>query len=118
MTHTLSNSGFLNQQIMTWTATPEDAWTKHIRPVLNTAGWIEDSKDISDEIKLSKRELLGTILVAHALRKQFNKPWFVGYDPIDGNQNDGHVTDGKNKLIVEHKVVFWFSGNVTFGLAG
>ena len=90
---------------MIWTTTPENAWTTHILPVLGTARWVEDSNDISDEIGLSKRELLGLILIAHALRKQSGTPWLAGYDPSDGDQNDGHVTDGKNKRIVEHKVV-------------
>lgn len=72
---------------MIWTATPEDAWVKHVLPVLDTAGWIEDSKDISAEIKLSRRELLGIILMAHAMRKQFNVPWLVGYDPMDGKSS-------------------------------
>ncbi len=90
---------------MIWTAKPEDAWVEHILPVLTTAGWIENSRDISADLKLSRRELLGIILVAHAMRKQFNTPWLVGYDPADGDQNDGHVTDGTDKVIVEHKVV-------------
>lgn len=90
---------------MNWSTTPEDAWTTHIHPVLNTPGWIEDSANISNTIRLSKRELLGLILIAHALRKQTGTVWLVGYDPDDGQQNDGYVADGKNKRIVEHKVV-------------
>lgn len=90
---------------MIWTSRPEDAWIEHILPAINTQGWIEHSRDISKQIKLSKRELLGLILIAHAMRKQFNEQWFVGYDPSDGDQNDGHVTNGKKKLIIEHKVV-------------
>lgn len=90
---------------MIWTTTPEDAWTTHMLPVLGTPGWVEDSSGISDEIGLSKRELLGLILIAHALRKQSGTAWLVGYDPADGDQNDGHVTDGEKKRMVEHKIV-------------
>ena len=95
----------MKSNLMIWTAAPKDAWMTHIFPVLNKSGWVEDSKDISVEIGLSKRELLGLILIAHSLCKQSGKDWLVGYDPADGDQNDGHVTDGESKWIIEHKVV-------------
>ncbi|WP_420597784.1 hypothetical protein [Neptuniibacter sp.] len=90
---------------MTWTSTKEDAFKDYIRPSIHKAKWIEDSKKISDEIDLSKRELLGLILIAHALRDHFKTKWIVGYDPDDGEPNDGFVTDTKSKHIIEHKVV-------------
>lgn len=77
---------------------------KFIYLALSSPGWVEESKDISNDIKLSKRELLGLILISHAMNARKGN-WHVGYDPDDGDQNDGHVTDGNTKFIIEHKVV-------------
>lgn len=88
-----------------WTSKPANAWCKYIRPYLSNPGWIEDGKNISEDIELSKRELFALIILAHAFNSGTNQ-WRVGYDPNDGKQqNDGHVTNGSKKFIVEHKVV-------------
>ncbi len=86
--------------------TPEQAWCAHIRAAAKTPKWVEDSKDISPEIPLSKRELLGLILLAHVRNYENNgAQWYVGYEAEASEPNDGFISDGSTKLQVEHKVV-------------
>jgi hypothetical protein len=87
-----------------WTCLPAVAWQRYILPSTGKPGWVEDSKDISEQIGLSKRELFSLIVLAH-LRGGVKGGWLVGYDPDDGEPNDGYITDGETKLRIEHKVV-------------
>ncbi len=88
------------------TLTPEQAWCTHIRAAAKTPKWVEDSKDISPDLALSKRELLGLILLAHVRNyENSDAQWHVGYDPDDAEPNDGFISDSSAKVQVEHKVV-------------
>ena len=90
-------------QESSWTSTPEEAWVKHILPHTSNPGWIEESTKIT-EIGISKRELFTLIILAHVYNKDGGN-WVVGYEPNDGLQNDGHITNGESKVIFEHKLV-------------
>jgi len=85
----------------------DEAWREHIRPdAITSDRWMDDSKKISSEIGLSKRELFGLVLLANARGCQSGSgPWQVGYDPASGEPNDGFVTDGSTKTFAEHKIV-------------
>jgi len=88
------------------TLSPEDAWQHYILPYAHIATWMEDSKPISDEISLSKRELYGLILLAHINNHlSSNKNWLVGYDEDAPEPNDGFVTDNNSRINVEHKII-------------
>lgn len=89
---------------MVWTDTPENAWNTHIKSSAAQPKWLEDSRDISEEVKLSKRELFGLILFAQ-MHSTPNDLWMVGYDPSDSEPNDGFITNGSRKIHFEHKVV-------------
>ncbi len=89
---------------MPWTDTPEQAWKDYILPHIHKENWINEGADISQDIKLSKRELLGLIILAHTINEGSGE-WLVGYDPADGEQNDGHITNGDKKHIIEHKII-------------
>ena len=68
--------------------------------------WMEDSRDVSGEIRLSKRELFGLILLAHIRNHQFqNEDWYVAYDANGPEPNDGFVSDGTTTTFVEHKLI-------------
>lgn len=85
---------------------PEEAWTKYLSIPAKSPGWMEDSKDISPEISLSKRELFGLIILAHLQNHlSENKNWFVGYDSSASEPNDGMVSDGNSRIDVEHKLI-------------
>lgn len=90
---------------MNWQSKPENAWCNHILPeAQNNPTWIEDSRPISDKLKLSKRELFSLIILAHTYSNG-NGEWRVGFDIDDEEPNDGFFIKGKNKVRVEHKVV-------------
>ena len=89
---------------MVWTDTPENAWNNCIKPSIGQPKWIENSRDISKDVKLSKRELFGLILFAQTYSDGEEK-WLVGYDPLDTEPNDGFITNGSHKIKFEHKVV-------------
>lgn len=84
-----------------WKSAPAAAWRDHILPATKSQTWIEDSSVISDNLKLSKRELFALINLAHMQ----GKDWFVGYDENDGEPNDGFVSDGVSKINVECKLI-------------
>jgi len=86
---------------MAWQNNPTDAYINHIRPFVASPKWVEDSKDISKQIKLNKRELFGLIVLALA----YGDDWLVGYDEADSEPNDGYITDGETKIHIEHKVI-------------
>ncbi len=89
---------------MEWESNPDAAWRDFILPAAEDAGWVEDGKNISSDIKLSNRELFGLIILAQAL-SDGDASWSVGYDSTDPEPNDGYVTDGTKKLGVEHKII-------------
>lgn len=91
-----------------WVSKPENAWMKHILPEASkNTKWVEDSKDISSIIPLSKRELYALIILSHACSYQ-NEEWKVGYDKKDEEPNDGFIFNGKNRLRIEHKLIAQF----------
>ncbi len=91
-----------------WVCKPENAWVKYILPdASKNPNWVEDSKEISTTISLSKRELYSLIILSYACSYQ-NKGWKVGYDKKDEEPNDGFIFNGKNRLRIEHKVVAQF----------
>ncbi|MEN8123318.1 MAG: hypothetical protein ABFS35_23475 [Bacteroidota bacterium] len=67
---------------------------------------MEDSKSISSDLPLSKRELFGLIVLAH-IKNHINNSnnWLLGYDPNASEPNDGFVSDGISKIDVEHKII-------------
>lgn len=88
------------------TLSPEEGWRQHILPVLNTADWIDDSKDISVDLAISKRELLTLIILAHIINSFddcFN--CMVGYDSEASEPNDGFLICNNKRLDIEHKFV-------------
>ena len=82
---------------------PEEAWCDYIGGATPN-GWLEDSKEISADINLSKRELFGLILLAY-MRNHQHQNWRVGYDLSDPEPNDGFIYDGMSKTFVEHKLI-------------
>lgn len=84
-----------------WTSEPAAAWRDHILPATKSQTWVEDSSDISADLKLSKRELFALINLAHMQ----GEDWFVGYDENDGEPNDGFISDGAQKISVECKLI-------------
>lgn len=86
--------------------TPEKAWQKYIKESFKNTGWIEDSKEISKEFPLSKRELFGLIILAH-LFNHFSKTnnWYVGYNRDTPEPNDGFISDENKEILVEHKLI-------------
>jgi len=85
---------------------PQAAWENHLQQPSMKARWLEDSKDISKALPLSKRELFGLIILAYLQNHTNNsKDWFVGYDSGASEPNDGFVSDGKSRIDVEHKII-------------
>lgn len=85
---------------------PEIAFMKYLNDVLRTPGWIENSRDISSEIPLSRRELFALIILAHIKNHlDPDKSWKVGYDSHAHEPNDGFITNGIDRLDIEHKVI-------------
>jgi len=80
---------------------PDVAFRKYIRPFVKKTKWIEDSSDISSIIKLNKRELFALIVLAYSK----GEDWVVGYDSDDYEPNDGYITNAKEKIQIEHKVI-------------
>lgn len=91
-----------------WTSSPEDAWQEYVlSEASNNSRWINDSKPVSQEIGLSKRELFALIVLAQ-LHNGYTGPgggWRVGYDPDQGEPNDGYITNGALTIRFEHKVI-------------
>ncbi|MFW5432545.1 MAG: hypothetical protein ACKE5M_03450 [Methylophilaceae bacterium] len=85
---------------------PDVAWQKYILGSAHLAGWMEDSKPISSELLVSKRELFSLIILAHIKNHiDNNNNWIVGYDTNASEPNDGFVSDGNLKIDVEHKII-------------
>jgi len=86
--------------------TPEQAWNNYLLGPSKKAGWMEESKDISEELPISKRELFGLVILAHiANYLSETNDWFVGSDPKASEPNDGLISNGKNRIDIEHKLV-------------
>ena len=85
---------------------PEEAWRKYLLAAAKSPRWMEDSKDISDELPVSKRELFGLIILAH-IQNHLSKSndWYVGYDSNASEPNDGLVSNGVDRIDIEHKLV-------------
>jgi hypothetical protein len=85
---------------------PQEAWQKYIQEAAKSARWMEDSEKISDELPISKRELFGLIILAH-IRNHLSKSkdWIVGYDSNAFEPNDGLVSNGTERIDIEHKLV-------------
>ena len=60
------------------------------------------------DLPISKRELLGLVL-ARICR---GPGWKVGYDPHQGQPNDGYITDETERLLVESKLIPQYSDDV------
>lgn len=90
-----------------WTAKPQNAWLKYVLPRANDVNWIESSKYVSGDIELSNRELFGLIILAYSAN-HFKEGWRVGFDPGQGEPNDGFIINGQRKIFVEHKVIARF----------
>lgn len=89
---------------------PEDAWRKHLLKAAKSPGWIEDSKPISDKLPINKRELFGLIILAHIQNHLCkSKDWYVGYDSSASEPNDGLVSNDKERIDIEHKLVPQFT---------
>jgi len=85
---------------------PDIAWQKYILGFAHQEKWMEDSKPISNEFPVSKRELFGLIILAH-IKNHINNSnnWIVGYDANASEPNDGFVSNGNSKIDVEHKII-------------
>jgi len=84
----------------------DEAWKEYILPHTKNPRWLEESKAISEAVPVSKRELLGLILLAHIQNHvHSNKNWIVGYDEIAPEPNDGFITNANLRIDVEHKIV-------------
>ena len=91
-----------------WTSRPHRAWTRYIQHAASyNQRWLEDSTPISDKVKLSKRELFGLIILAHACDRGAGR-WRVGFNTYDGEPNDGFLFRGSRLLRVEHKLIAQF----------
>ena len=89
---------------------PDVFWRSSVPSPL-VAGWVEDSSPCSDELPLSKREVLALVLMAYAAGG-VPPTWSAGFDPEAGEPNDGFVSDGTVRLHVESKLVPQFSTDV------
>lgn len=83
---------------------PCEAWCQHIKTEASEdQRWMEDSKKVSEDLPLSKRELFGLILLA-ILRGDEGSNWVVGYDD-EVEPNDGFIAYRDQKLFIEHTIV-------------
>jgi len=88
------------------TLLPENAWKQYILPFAHIATWMEESKPISNDMPLSKRELYGLIMLAHINNYlNGNDRSLVGYDENSPEPNDGFITDSDSRINVEHKII-------------
>ena len=83
---------------------PGNPLRDHILPNTSNPLWVEDSKDISKGIGLSKRELFALIILAHLYNRDGGN-WVVGYSASDEEPNDEYITNGVSKVRIEHKVI-------------
>jgi hypothetical protein len=89
-----------------WSCKPNNAWKNHLFEASKNPGWMEKSRNISDKLPLSQRELYALIILAHLQNEVSNSNfWHVGYDPNSPEPNDGLICAGKDKINVEHKLV-------------
>ncbi len=86
-----------------WTEYPDKAWRDHILPHANDVNWINRSRNIVG-VGLKMRELFALVILAHIYNKDCCS-WVVGYDPDQGEPNDGLITDGDRVIRIEHKVI-------------
>lgn len=90
---------------MMWESLPQDAWREHIRPEAQIdPRWINNSRDISNDVCLSRRELFGLILISYLMDNSADET-MVGCDPNHDEPNDGFIKAGARMLRIEHKVV-------------
>ena len=67
---------------------------------------MEDSEKISTELRISKRELFGLIVLAHIANcLSRTNDWYVGFDPKASEPNDGLISNGRKRINIEHKLV-------------
>lgn len=65
---------------------------------------MDDSRDISNVLQINNRELLALIVLAHYQNHIYKtNRWRIGYDPNASEPNDGLITNGKNRIDIEHK---------------
>jgi hypothetical protein len=86
---------------------PNDAWVKYIAPSLNNPKWIESSEDLSSDIGLSRRELLGLIIYSYRLNPTGTTN--VCWDDADQEPNDGYLDFCGQQIRCEHKLVPQFT---------
>ena len=84
---------------------PAEFWTTHVPQPLEP-DWIEDSREASSGLPLSKREILALVLLAYA-RGGAKDPWLVGFDASTPDPNDGYITSDESRMdvVVESKLV-------------
>ncbi|MDA3843127.1 MAG: hypothetical protein PF588_02000 [Candidatus Kapabacteria bacterium] len=86
--------------------TCQEAWDLHLKGASENPKWMEDSKQISEELPISKRELFGLLVLARIANKlSKSEDWYVGYDPTASEPNDGFISDATNRIDIEHKLV-------------
>ena len=86
--------------------TPVEAWNDYLKEPSKNPKWMEDSKDISNELPVSKRELFGLLILARiANHLSKSEDWYVGYDPKASEPNDGFISNGNERIDIEHKLV-------------
>ena len=99
-----------------WISKPENALLNYIIPYVGKPKWLENSKNVSAEIGINKRELFGLINLA-CLYSDGSTQWEVGFDSTDNEPNDGFITPDRiqkgkkqkiRKIRVEHKIVAQF----------
>lgn len=97
---------------------PKEAWLTYLKYPSEKPNWMEDSHDISDEMKLSKRELFG-LLILSAIANHLSKEedWSIGYDKSSSEPNDGFISNGNIRLDIEHKLASdWLDGESLEGI--
>lgn len=87
-----------------WISSPEAAWREHVLPGASNPRWLNESRSVSRNIGLSKREIFGLVILAHLCSRN-GVEWMVGYDPDQGEPNDGYITNGESFIRVEHKLI-------------
>lgn len=84
-----------------FTISPVSAWEVFIRPVAGREGWFEANRKAAPELPISHRELVGLIVLAHAM----GPGAVVGFDPQQSEPNDGFVQLADRRICAEHKIV-------------
>jgi hypothetical protein len=88
------------------TYSPKIAWNTYLSLACRKNGWLRLNNRLSNDFSISNRELL-SLIVLSKLANHISKTddWMAGYDPYQGEPNDGLVTNNKVIIKIESKYI-------------